>query len=54
MNISEWLDEKETEKVDVSQIALPADLSYDKVPDETIFFEEINPYGILCTCEQTR
>ena len=49
MKISEWLDEKEAEKVDVSQITLPADLSYDKVPDETIFFEEINPCSILCT-----
>jgi hypothetical protein len=49
VNISEWLDEKEAEKVDVSQIVLPADLSYDKVSDETIFFKEINPCGILCT-----
>ena len=49
MNISEWLDEKEAEDVDVSQIVLPDDLSYDEVPDETIFFEEINPCGILCT-----
>jgi hypothetical protein len=49
MKIPDWLDEKEAEKLDVSQIALPADLSYDKVPDETIFFEEINPCGILCT-----
>jgi hypothetical protein len=49
MNISEWLDEKEAEDVDVSQIDLPDDLSYDEAPDETIFFEEINPCGILCT-----
>ena len=49
MKISEWLDEKEKEGLDVSQIALPADLSYDEVPDETIFFEEINPHGILNT-----
>jgi len=48
VNISEWLEEKEAEKGDVSQIALPADLSYDEVPDETIFFKEINPCGILC------
>ena len=33
MNISEWLDEKEAEDVDVSQIVLPDDLSYDEVPD---------------------
>jgi hypothetical protein len=49
MSISEWLDKKEAEDVDVSQIVLPDDLSYDEVPDETIFFEEINPCGILCT-----
>ncbi|MCK9363816.1 MAG: hypothetical protein M0P74_09510 [Syntrophales bacterium] len=48
MNISEWLDEKEEEKLDVSQIALPKDLSYDSVPDETIFFEEVNTCGIFC------
>jgi hypothetical protein len=48
MNISNWLDEKEAENLDVSQIALPKDLSYDGVPDETVFFEEINPCGIFC------
>ncbi len=49
MTISEWLDNKEAEGIDVSQIALPDDLSYDEMPDETIFFEEIHPCGILCT-----
>jgi len=49
MKISDWLDEKEAENMDVSQITLPADMSYDEVPDETIFFEEINPCGLLCT-----
>lgn len=49
MNISQWLDEKEAENVDVSQIELPKDLSYDGAPDETIFFEETNPCGIFCT-----
>jgi hypothetical protein len=48
MTISEWLDEKDTEGVDVSQIVLPDDLSYEEDPDETIFFEEINPCGFLC------
>ena len=38
MNISEWLDEKEAEGVDVSQIELPGDLAYDEAPEETIFF----------------
>ena len=48
MTISEWLDEKDAEGVDVSQIVLPEDLSYDEDPDETIYFEEINPCGFLC------
>ena len=48
MNISDWLDKKEKENVDVSQITLPKDISYDLVSDETIFFEEINPCGLLC------
>ncbi len=49
MKISDWLDEKEAEKVDVSQIALPSDLAFDDAPDEAIFFEEDNPCGMLCT-----
>ena len=49
MKISDWLDEKEKEIGDVSQIDLPRDLAYDEVPDETIFFEEINPCGMLST-----
>ena len=49
VNISEWLDEKEGEGVDVAHLVLPVDLSYDEVPDETVFFEEIRPCGILCT-----
>ncbi|NPU83837.1 MAG: hypothetical protein HPY65_05050 [Syntrophaceae bacterium] len=48
MHISDWLDKEETKGVDVSQITLPDDMSYDEVPDETIFFKEINPCGILC------
>ena len=49
MKISDWLDEKEAEKLDVSQIVLPAGMSYDETPDETIFFKEIKPCGLLCT-----
>jgi hypothetical protein len=48
MTISEWLDEREAEGLDVSQITVPADLSFDEGPDETIFFEEIKPCGFLC------
>jgi hypothetical protein len=49
MKISDWLDEKEAENVDVSQIELPRDMSFDEDPDETVFFEEIKPCGLLCT-----
>jgi hypothetical protein len=49
MSISGWLDEKEAEGVDVSQIVLPNDLAYDEGPEETIFFQEVRPCGILCT-----
>ncbi len=49
MKISQWLDEKQAEKVDVSQIELPKDIAYDDVPDETVFFQEMNPCGHLCT-----
>ncbi len=51
MKISDWLDKKEAEGADVSQIALPDDLSYDEAPDETIYFKEINPDGILSTAD---
>ena len=49
MKIAEWLEVKGAEGTDVSHIALPDDLAYDELPDETIFFEEINPCGIFCT-----
>lgn len=49
MQISAWLDEQVADNIDVSQITLPPELSYDAVPDETVFFEEINPCGLLCT-----
>ncbi|MDA3970105.1 MAG: hypothetical protein PF442_02010 [Desulfobulbaceae bacterium] len=49
MKISDWLDEQEAAKVDVSQITLPTNMSYDEIPDETIFFKEVNPCGLFCT-----
>jgi len=49
MKISEWLDEKEVENIDVSQIELPKDMYFDEDPDETIFFKENNPCGLLCS-----
>ena len=48
MKLSQWLDEKEAEGLDVSQIALPDDLSYDQNPDETLYLKEIKPCGLLC------
>jgi hypothetical protein len=49
MKVSDWLDEKEAENLNLSQIALPENLFYNEAPDETIYFEEINPCGIFCT-----
>lgn len=49
MRICEWLDQQEADNVDVSNVELPADLLFDDQPDETIYFEEINPCGILCS-----
>jgi hypothetical protein len=49
MSIAGWLDEKEALGSDVSQIVLPDDLAYEEAPEETIFFEEVHPCGILCT-----
>ena len=48
MKISAWLDEKVAQNVDVSQIELPKDMLFDEAPEETVFFEEINPCGLLC------
>ena len=48
MGISEWLDRKVAEGIDVSQIMLPGEMSYDEAPEETVFFEELNPCGVLC------
>jgi len=49
MIISEWLDKKEAQGIDVSHIVLPEDLAKEEEPDETIFFKEIRPCSILCT-----
>jgi hypothetical protein len=49
MNISEWLDKKEAQGIDVSHIVLPEDMATEEAPDETIFFQEIRPCSILCT-----
>jgi len=49
MTISDWLDEQEAANVDVSQIELPKNMAYDEDPEETIYFKEIKPCGLLCT-----
>ena len=49
MKISDWLDEQEAANVDVSQIELPRNMAFDEDPEETIFFKQINPCGLLCT-----
>jgi hypothetical protein len=37
MKISDWLDKKEAESFDVSQMVLPDDLSYDEAPTKLFF-----------------
>jgi hypothetical protein len=49
MKIADWLDQKEAENVDVSEITLPKNMAYDEDPDETIFFQGYKPCGLLCT-----
>lgn len=49
MNISDWLDQKVQEGVDVSEIVLPRNMAFDDDPDETLFFKVVNPCGIFCT-----
>lgn len=49
LSVSDWLDEKEVEGVDVSQIELPKNMAFDEDPDETIYFKEIRPCSFLCT-----
>ncbi|MFH7325693.1 hypothetical protein [Desulfurivibrio sp. C05AmB] len=48
MKISDWLDQQEAAKVDVSQIELPRDLAFEQDPDETIYFQEIKPCSMVC------
>jgi len=49
MKVSDWLDQKEAEGADVSEITLPANMSYDQDPDETIYYQEMRPCGLFCT-----
>jgi hypothetical protein len=49
MTISEWLDEREAEGLDVAHLEIPSDLSFDEDPVEAIYFKEIKPCGLLCT-----
>jgi len=49
VNISDWLDKKAAENVDVSQILLPPDMAYDGDSDETLFYKEKKPCGLFCT-----
>jgi hypothetical protein len=53
MNISKWLDKKEAAGIDVSHIVLPDELASEEDPAETIFFQEINTCGVLCTGSHT-
>lgn len=45
MKISDWLDEKEAEKVDVARISLPKNMVFDEDPNETVFLQRKIPAG---------
>jgi hypothetical protein len=49
MKIAEWLDQKEKEGADISQIEVPKEMFFKEDPDETIFYKEIKPCGLFCT-----
>ncbi len=49
MNISEWLDRKEAEGADLSQITLPETMTFDNPPDETVYFKQYRPCSVLCS-----
>ena len=49
MTISEWLDEKEAEGVDVSQIVLPDDLSSTKTRTKLFFLKRLSLAGFSAT-----
>ena len=48
MTISEWLNEKDKNNVDVSRIEVPQKMFYDEDPDEMIYFKENKPCGYFC------
>ncbi|MFH7319978.1 hypothetical protein ACHHRT_05105 [Desulfurivibrio sp. D14AmB] len=48
MKVADWLDQQEAAGVDLSQIALPKEMAFDQDADETIYFKEIKPCGMLC------
>jgi hypothetical protein len=49
MNISQWLDQKESQGFDVSRAVLPEELEREEEPDETLYFKEVRPCSVLCT-----
>jgi len=49
MTISERLDEREAEGIDVSHIVVPDELTREEDPEETIYFKQIRPCSVLCT-----
>jgi len=49
MTISDWLDQKEAENADFTQIELPRNMAFDEGPEETIYYKEVRPCGLFCT-----
>jgi hypothetical protein len=48
MKISDWLDEKMAEGMDVTRVTMPPEMSYDQSPDEMVYFKEHKPCGYFC------
>ncbi len=48
MKISKWLDKKQEEGADMTQIELPIGMLIDEEPDKTLYYKEINSCGFFC------
>ncbi len=51
VSISDWLDGKVAEGIDVSHIVLPDDLAYKEVPEVTIYSRRLIP--VVCSVPGT-
>ncbi|HKJ65839.1 MAG TPA: hypothetical protein VJ969_10575 [Desulfopila sp.] len=49
MKISDWLDAQEADNQDITTIEVPKTMFYKEDPDETLYYQEIQPCGLFCT-----